>query len=142
MSGVYSGALEETVYIYRTSQGLDAEGYIKVMLGTDWRERNMHTTYKSIHMMLGELVSICTAGFWSCSKRNVELNLFSILASYCCDIPEVIDCSERCHVLSVRKPGVRCLSTLRDIRLIRFMAARNMVYVCQSKARRENVMSC
>lgn len=86
------------------------------------RERvEMLTLQQSICMVLGELHSTNTAGFYPTLNRNMELNLFNILSSYYCDISEGKEVSQTRHGLSVRKSCVRRLKTMENIREQRYM---------------------
>lgn len=88
------GGSRESVYVYSTSQVLDAEESVQVASGTKGRERKMCTLHRLMRMVVDDLESIYTAEVYARSKSIMKLNYFLILKAYCCDIPEGTDVSK------------------------------------------------
>lgn len=125
-----TGCTGELIYIYFTSQILEAEELVRVTSGTEGRERDMCTLHQSLRMVLVGLESICTAKLHVRSKSNRVLSCSSIRASYCCDFREDRIVTRIRHELSVRRSYVRFLSTIGDIGQERSMKVRAMIDTC------------
>lgn len=83
-----------------------------------------------------------TARFDARTKLNMELNCFKSLLSYCCDTENEKGVSGIHHGLSVRRPIVCCLSTLKDTRKHNCMTSRTMTYTFQARVKLDDHMSC
>lgn len=75
-------------------------------------ERKTCVQHRSSGMVLDELEYTFMTGFDTRTKKNVELNCFSILASYCGDIPEGEDITDNWYESSERNSYVPSLKKM------------------------------
>lgn len=96
----------ESVYLYSTSQLLEAEEAAQLTLSTKGRERKVHTLHQSMSMVVDDRESTSTPEFHATSRSNMEPSCFHILAFYCYEILKSKDVSVIRHQLSLRRPCV------------------------------------
>lgn len=77
-------------------------------------------------IILCNIEEICLESFCGKTWRNLCVNCFSDLASFCCDIPEGKGMSGLRHRMSVRVPRIRCMSTIAEFQAIWFEEARSI----------------
>lgn len=122
----------DLVYGYFTSKLFGAEGSVQMSSSAKGRERKMRTLHWSVQMVVYFLESTCMARFSARLKGSMWLNCFTIIASYCCHIPNGKNISDRRCGPSVRRTGVWCLSLVEYIRQRRCMSAGTMANASQT----------
>lgn len=73
---------QESVYKNSTSHVLDDECSIRVTLVLDRRGRKIRISHQPIYMVLDDLEPSHTVRFGGRTESNINLDIFSILASY------------------------------------------------------------
>lgn len=136
-----TGGIQKSVCGYWKSQILDAEKSFQVTLRSCTRERKVHILHWCMHMVQHNMELSCTAGIGTRTNSNVELNLVSILKSYCCDIFTGKDISGFRHSVSERRTCARGLSIIKDKRKEMFMKEISVTNTCQARKAREVVMN-
>lgn len=132
----------ESVYRYFTSPIIEAEKCIQLTFGTERTEGKMRSSHQFIHMALDDLASTYTVGFRSILKNNTELNCFLINTSYCRDISDGKYIGGIWQTLSMRKPCVRCLSTMDNIMHWGCIIVSTIACTYRARARKEDLMNC